>query len=121
MLNLIKIWITRYNFELFILVHVIASITTFYIFPFFETFIVISSWVTLSIFFYWSFIFKVPVLFITVLYFFILKIQHSNFTDIKVDFHFIFFICGCSICVLFWLWANPPSNFYTMQKLFKYN
>lgn len=111
MLNLIKIWITRYNFELFILVHVIASITTFYIFPFFETFIVISSWVTLSIFFYWSFIFKVPVLFITVLYFFILKIRHSNFTDIKVDFHFIFFICGCSICVLFWLWTNPPQIF----------
>ena len=111
MLNLIQNWITKYNFQLFILVHFIASIITFYIFPYFETFIVISSWITLAIFFYWSFILKVPVILISVLYFFILKIQHSDFSNIKVDFHFIFFTCVCSICVLFWLWTNPPQIF----------
>lgn len=111
MLNLIQIWLTRYNFEIFILIHLTAFIITFYIFPSFETFLVVSSWATIAILFYWLFIFKVPVLLITFFYFFILKVQHLDSTNIKVNFFIIFIFFVCFICVFFWLWTNPPQVF----------
>lgn len=111
MLNLIQMWLTRYNFELFILIHFTAFIITFYIFPCFETFLVVSSWVTLAIFFYWLFIIKVPVVLITFFLFFILKVQHSQSTNIEVDSYIFFIFFVCFICVFFWLWTNPPQIF----------
>ena len=113
MLNLIQIWLTRYNFELYILIHFTAFIITFFIFPSFETFLVVSIWATAAIFFYWFFILKVPVVLITFFYFFILKVQHLDSTNIKVDFYFILFFLVCFICVFFWLWTstNPPQVF----------